>query len=57
MCKKLKIVYIHYVLDLLNNPAKFQLNRVRTQNFNLLKVFDIAVSLKYALDQWKWYEQ
>ena len=42
MCKSKKQLYIHY---LLNNPTKFQLNWIRTQNFQL-KLFDIDVTLK-----------
>ena len=29
---------------------------MRTQNFKL-KLFDIAVTLKYGEDHWKWYAQ
>ena len=31
----------------LNNPTKFQVNWIRTQNFQL-KLFNIAVTLKYS---------
>ena len=51
-----KIVYIHYPLHLLNNPTKFQLNRIRTQDFQL-KLFDSAVTLKYSQGHKKWYDQ
>ena len=51
-----KIVIIHYLLDLMKNPTKFQLNWIRTQSFQL-KLFDTAVTLKYGQGQWKWYDQ
>ena len=44
------------MLDLLNNPTKFQLTWIRTQDFQL-KLIDIAVNLKYGQDHRKWYEQ
>ena len=49
----------HYLLDLLNNPTKFQHNWIRTQNFQLvgilsqvrnfqLKLFKTGVTLQYG---------
>ena len=46
------IIYLTYF----NNPTKFQLNWMRTQSFQL-KLFDIAVTLKYGQGQCNWYEQ
>ena len=50
ICAKVKNtgVYIHYLLDLLQNPTKFQLVLIKTQNFQL-KLFNIAVTLKYVV--------
>ena len=45
--KSKKYWCVHYILDLLNNPTKFQFNGITTQNFQL-KLFDIAVTLKYV---------
>ena len=39
----------------MNKDTKFQLNRMRTYNFQL-KLFDTAVTLKYNQGHWKWYE-
>ena len=51
-------IYIHYLLGLLNTPniTTFQLNWIRTQNFQL-KQLDIDVTLKYGQSHQKWYEQ
>ena len=40
--------YIHFLLDLLNNPEKFQLNWIRPQNF-LLKLFYTAMTFTYHI--------
>ena len=56
MCQSEKYWYIHYLLDLLNDPTKFKHSWIRTQNFHL-KLFDTAVTLKYGQGHWKWYEQ
>ena len=56
MCKNDKQWYIHYLLDFLNNPTKFQLNWIRIQNVQL-KLFNTAVTLKYGQGHWKWCEQ
>ena len=45
-CKSEKY-YIHNLLDLLNNPTKFQLKWIRIQSFQLT-LFNIAVTLKYG---------
>ena len=46
MCENQKQWYIYNLLDVINNLIKFQLNRIRTSNFQL-KLFDTAVTLKY----------
>ena len=57
MCANVKnSEYIHYLLDLLNKPTKFQPKWLRTQNY-FLKLFDVAVTLKYGHGHCKWYEQ
>ena len=38
--------FYHYLLDLLNNPTKFQLNWIRTETLQL-NLLDIAVTLIY----------
>ena len=48
--------YIQYLLDLLQNPTKFQLNGYERAIFQL-KLYDITVTLKYGQGHWKWYEQ
>ena len=37
--------HIHDLLDVINNRGKFQLNRMRTYNFQI-KRFDIGVTFK-----------
>ena len=44
--------YIHGLPDMLNNPIKFQLNCMRTWEFQL-KLFDTPVTLKYEQGHWK----
>ena len=44
--KKKKEEYIHDLLHIISNCTKFQLNPIRTQNFQL-KLFDSAVTMKY----------
>ena len=50
-----KLWYMHNLLDVINNCTKLQLNQIRTYHFQL-KQFDIAVTLKYNKDRWKWCE-
>ena len=50
MCKIENLWCIHYLLDLLNNPAKFQ---IKIFSWN----FVTALTLKYGEGHWKWYEQ
>ena len=53
MCKsttKKKKEYIYDLLDVLNNPAKFQSDEKITFQ---LKLFDKAVTLKYCQGHWK----
>ena len=45
MCESGNEWYIHDLLEVLNNPTKFKLNRIRTYNFQL-QLFDTAVTLK-----------
>ena len=42
--------------DVLNNPTKIQLTRIRTYNFHLT-LFNTPVALKYVQGHWKWHEQ
>ena len=51
-----KLWYVHYWLEVLNNPTKFQLNWIRTQTFQL-KLFSTAVTWKYGQGDWNWHEQ
>ena len=44
-----------HLLDVINNHTKFQLNLIRTQNFQS-KVLGTAVTLKYNQGHCKWYE-
>ena len=44
MCESKKQWYIHDLLNVPNNPTKFQLNQIRTSNFELKT--DTAVTLK-----------
>ena len=53
ICEKTKQWHIHGLLDVVNNPTKFQLNQIGTYNFQL-KLFDTAVTLKYNQGHWKW---
>ena len=43
--------HIHDLLEVLNNPTKFQLNWIRTTTKNQLKLFNNAVTLKYNQGQ------
>ena len=56
MCDHQTRWYIHDLFDVLNNPMKFQLKWIRTQNFQL-NLFDTPVILKYGQGLWKWYEK
>ena len=47
--KKKKKWYSHFLLDLLNNPANFQLDWIRNDQ---LKQFDIAVTSRSQLVSW-----
>ena len=48
MCAKVKNSGIlHILLNLFNNPTKFQFTWIGTQNFQL-KPFNTAVTLKYG---------
>ena len=45
--KLCQLFLLYCLLDLLDNPTTFQLNWIRTQNFQS-KLFDIVVTLKYG---------
>ena len=46
---------IFMLLDTTNNHTNFQLNQIRTHNFQL-NTFNTDVMLKYNQGNWKWYE-
>ena len=47
MCDCQTVRFIHDILDVLNNPMKFQLNQIRMIIFQV-KLFDTAMSMKYG---------
>ena len=46
-CVDAKMV-VYLMLDVFNNPTKFQLNQIRTTTTKWLKLFDTAATLKYV---------